>query len=922
MISAHADLVAAIDLAERHIVASVDVDWFSDDADNLVTNPTFEVDASGWINNGFLGDVSTSARSVTRSHSGRASLAVTWPTTSVGSEHGTFVATTAGRTYLAQIWAFVPAGNPLVDIDVFVLGAGDAVTATGEWQLLRKVFVATGSSHFVAIRRLGSITAGQQVFIDDVRCVPYLNLAALVGTVRVSRSLSAALPDIAGIATGDISAEASVELAGIDISVPDSTSVARLLNPFNAESPMWRRDRSGRPVTIEIGMMTASGERRVTRFTGLTRSTSVDPVDGTVEVTALDYAELLRAPTTLPTIIGSAVVGGQTYRPGLNVQWVIDYMLRQNNIYATPAERQSCVLSATLHGSAAAEIGTLVYAYDSTTDNTVGYVDAAWALGTYDASTFPGTPIDSRYGDHVGWSARWLVENTGLTSTTLDGMLIEAWVYLPGSSITRDILTVESDPLSGSRQKLVIRLTTAFVLDWYTTAGGSAVTVTGPTLTYDSAWHYLAILVSWPATTTVRATFRVDGTSTTPGDGTVVARTTQTAMTHVTVTSGLSMEALQVTSETTASMEPFHDEFVPSADLEASLLELTVTPEISSGASVWDTMKSIAEAESAIVGFTEQGLAIYRNRRIAPAAPGRTVTASRSLFGISTVERVDSIRNRIRVPVTGYTVQVATWIWVSGDVVSVPGRSSTTVIAEFANPVVGLATTFVVAPVGNNTANKNGYRAARKADGTGGAVTNLTFTITTLGTSSAKIVVSNPNSYAAFLVSPTGAGYPSTSDGNPSFELWGQPITRTSAEIDAASTNGLASDAVAEALWQPSIDLRGEQLLDVSASEWRQQATDAQSFADDLLALLHRPVPVLESVTVAGDPTIQLGDRVILSDTEGTGIDDPVIVVSIDDVVSESDGYGQTLTVRLVAPPGGWILGYPGRSTLGVSTRL
>ena len=264
--------------------------------------------------------------------------------------------------------------------------------------------------------------------------------------------------------------------------------------------------------------------------------------------------------------------------------------------------------------------------------------------------------------------------------------------------------------------------------------------------------------------------------------------------------------------------------------------------------------------------------------------------------------------------------KAAGFVGAAADVISVGSKATRTVIADFDSPVVGLSTTVIVVPAGGNTTSRSGYRAARRPDGSGGTITNLVFTVTALGTSAARIVIRNPNAYVAYLVSPTGAGYPSTSDGSPTLELWGQPITTVSTDVDAGGT-GLASTGVAEALWQPSIDLRGEQLLDVAASPWRQNADDSYALALDLLSLLHRPVPVLEQVEIAGDPTIQLGDRVVLSDPHGTGLDDPAIVVAIDETVSDS-GYSQSLTVRLVAPPGGWILGYSGRSELGETTLL
>jgi len=129
---------------------------------NLLTNPSFETDTSGWVSSGSP----TLSRSTVRAQDGVASLLVTWPAAA-----GTFVATTVGNlvsgtTYTASAYVWVPAGHPAVQLRIAGIVSGAASTVTNGWQRITVTWTATAASHDLRIQPVTTPTAGQQVWVD------------------------------------------------------------------------------------------------------------------------------------------------------------------------------------------------------------------------------------------------------------------------------------------------------------------------------------------------------------------------------------------------------------------------------------------------------------------------------------------------------------------------------------------------------------------------------------------------------------------------------------------------------------------------------------------------------------------------------------------------------------------------------------
>lgn len=136
---------------------------------NLATNPSVEVDTTGWGAGGTVPP--TIARSNTRAKFGTWSLLVTWGTGGILPLAGyTVTGLTVGRTYTATIYVYVPAGNP--DVVLALGGVGFGTSSLGlydQWVRLTYTDVALTTSWGLQIWPLTSPTAGQTCYLDAIQ---------------------------------------------------------------------------------------------------------------------------------------------------------------------------------------------------------------------------------------------------------------------------------------------------------------------------------------------------------------------------------------------------------------------------------------------------------------------------------------------------------------------------------------------------------------------------------------------------------------------------------------------------------------------------------------------------------------------------------------------------------------------------------
>jgi hypothetical protein len=619
-------LAAAIAAAEQQPVHTVTVDWDSDGVNstaNMIPDPDFELGTgltswSGYVpGGGFLANTTyrdvasgasipeTGGTAPTAQSGSKMRFVAFGAPGSTGGMHGIRLLTTVGQQYTATFRVQIPtspASGTVLRLRAWDKGAlvADSTTTstTASWVTLTVTWLPTSQYTWIGIYATGTAAAQVYAFVDNVSVTPSgqlltiddLSLAA--DTVTVDRSLNTDLPDSAQLVTGYAAAEATIELGD----GTDGRSSRSQFSPYDPAGPLYGKQEIRRPVTVRLGHRSTAGPETLPAFSGFLRSVQTH-ADGTVTVTALDGAEKMRGAATVPIIAandGAAVASPSGRRPGLNSQWLIDYLARKAGYYATPPARSKCALSVTMHGSAAPEVGTM---------QRVGW-DKNLSGATYASVALPfrqgkfGLAMDSGanpasdffWAVYSGDSNQLIALNNGAT------IFMECWFYADAATVNDHsrIFTLVRGDNNATQASNLLNLS---VFNGSICCGISRGTLAstyyaGPAAPTDNAWHYAAIQATFSANgSTVDIQYRLDGATTTrtalAGGGNLTGQPTfDEYYIAFSTGAGLSVEAAQVTTED--STAPWNDSFTPTAILDAGLNELIVTPVVSAGADRWE----------------------------------------------------------------------------------------------------------------------------------------------------------------------------------------------------------------------------------------------------------------------------------------------------------------------------------------------
>ena len=132
---------------------------------NLCPNPSFEVSTAGWSASGFS-NPPTIATSTAQKFTGLQSMAITWQAGGSFPNAPIVFPTVPGNTYSVRAQVYIPtSGGVPVYLNINGIGGGATVSATGAWVPATVSFVATGTSHQLAIEGTG---AAGLTYIDAV----------------------------------------------------------------------------------------------------------------------------------------------------------------------------------------------------------------------------------------------------------------------------------------------------------------------------------------------------------------------------------------------------------------------------------------------------------------------------------------------------------------------------------------------------------------------------------------------------------------------------------------------------------------------------------------------------------------------------------------------------------------------------------
>jgi hypothetical protein len=689
----------------------------------------------------------------------------------------------------------------------------------------------------------------------------YDNLSADVVGMELSRELATDLPAQARLFAGSAAAEAVVQLGHRDPALDPAKHTAWYYSPLNTASPLYSFKRKGAPAILEIGFVTAAGAEYVTVLTGRVRSLEVERGVQTATMRLLDSAADMRQQVQLPMIVAEGTLaGGIPFKPGLNNTFLADWVARKCGYYASPPPRSLGKLSVTSHGSGWPEVGTLRR-----------YVDALGARVPFSPS--PDASIAAQWVQAANPQAGTGELTYGLSGTVSvnnnGNILWEGWRYISNPTIDAPFFILYTEAGGSQYVSAHWRQSDGKVVATFNRGAGDGNTnrsAAGPTSSA-GGWDYYAIQFAFTSSG-VDVTFRLNSTTTGPVhvatasvtgtaalDSCGLARGKDSSFANITFI-GL-MEADQVTSE--SSIGTWNDAFVPTAEINTTTAidnKLVATPDVSELG--WTLLQAIAEGEFATVGFTPTGKLVYWPRTRWTTAPytssQRTFAPADSLKDLQTTEAIDQIYNRVVIRAQTPVVAASGEVWALSEHIKIPASGAKSFLLE-PGTVTNVDTGFSYgwAPGGSH------YLAGTADDGSGAETSNLSISVSVISATLVSLVVTNPNAFIVFLTADANAtSLPSTEIGNPSLWLHGQAVDFGEGQQRLEVFDGT------------SISNYGfEQLLEVADSDFRQSSTDLGALADGLLTDLKDPPAAIQDVPVVGDPRLELGDRVTITDPDG-----------------------------------------------------
>lgn len=100
---------------------------------------------------------------------------------------------------------------------------------------------------------------------------------------------------------------------------------------------------------------------------------------------------------------------------------------------------------------------------------------------------------------------------------------------------------------------------------------------------------------------------------------------------------------------------------------------------------------------------------------------------------------------------------------------------------------------------------------------------------------------------------------------------------------------------------QDSIDKYGPRIMDISG-DWMQDSVALTDIVGSLMPRTADPVPVTDAITIAGDPRLQLGDTIAVSDDDNFGTYMRMQILGISRSYSRDEGLTDTLSVEMLRP--------------------
>ncbi|WP_433024696.1 hypothetical protein [Actinomycetospora sp. CA-053990] len=737
-----------------------------------------------------------------------------------------------------------------------------------------------------------------------------------VETVTVERSLTSDLPETASQIDGYASSTLKATIGG---RASDGLPLAESLSPYRPTGSMYRKPLPLTEVRCSMGLRSATGTKLLPQFAGQTRDVDFAETSPKISISALDPADRLRASITLPAyaidrryearnLDGYSKLYGYTaleYFTGrVNTQWFVDYILRRNDIWATPRVRQDLLISVTGNGGFPAETGITGLLQGSTTSRP-----------DYTAETGP-------FGETLQ-EGNWLTYNDGslvvpyytteqVLLRTGNGIGVSQWLDVqPDAAASPSTRTMWAfKPFAGSGAGARVQgaydaVNNEFVVS---AVGNTTGTVRFPAGA--AGWKFVGFHARMTSTTGMTVTMRLGGAistkSLTFGGWPDQAAPVGTLEAYFPLTWAHLQMWSSPSPESTSSAVPWTGEVhTPEADVPRGANYMYYLPDVVNMDS-WKLMQEIMQAENGLVGFDENKEFFYKPRNLTTniGTIEKTVKLADSVSELSYTVSSDSVRNTITT-----TTQTAHYPTTATDVM--PTVWSTDAPDELVIPVGIWEYEIALPPMTVLPWQDVPQKSTEQWKDT---AVNATITSGFVATSASNTAFPAPWNSVYVTVWQNGPRSAILRVRN----YWDKPIQMSTWE--ASGTNPTAAfrlsglkaeldNPVVKKIQSPgSVARYGERVLELPTSKWRQSQIRIAGIVNGLLALLANPLPILEDIELVGDPRVQLGDTIrLVGRTDKLSI--RATVVKLKRVFSRSTGLHDTYAVRPIAPPGYGVIG-------------
>lgn len=748
---------------------------------------------------------------------------------------------------------------------------------------------------------------------------PLSDLTRFVNTATTDRGLQGTQSEDLRIIQGSSAAELRVELAG----EYNGLLLPSVFSPYQVRSPFWGKDTIGMEVTYEVGILTSAGMVWYPQFVGIVRAITPDRGANTVTLEALDRVELLRRPVEFPAwgMFGEQrTIQNRILAQLVDPQWVVDHCLKETNVCPTP-----------WRPTTREEFGL---ADDDPTGPQLwvsgvgGYLPNIGWLDNGNQQTFPDTEgggpamYEAQGEPHFATSGPY-PKNIAATQSATDSFLTywasdrtrinPSGIQVAGfTMITRGSNATYYQTAADHTVMSINVGNGIFIYLWVGDSGkvwtqwvNGATTITSPKVTIPTGGSSQRIVVAWDAYRSggarvwVRAGANVSGADWTntavipPGPGARDLLQGQIRTAHRVAYNDMFYTATNFGSLSVAGAEFWAGRPATyGAELDAGLNRLSFLP-TRRGTDAWEIISNIASAEFAAVFWTEDGVFRFWNQdrlQALKSVVAKTVTLD-EVSGLRITNHLDSIRNIWSlVNATKMTYTLVAIDAQNSNEFYVPGntrRVFTINVDDVISPNPGFVPRF----------STTGTFPAWDEDVTYGYVAQW-FNGSVWAEDNGKVSGVEVNAYL-------------NHKGEIQIEIWNgyaEPVRLSTNDGSGAlriNSTRIVEDEPSTVSFKNlgSIDKYGGRNIAL-AGDWHQEYTNLLGLVSGMLNKTIVPNPVTESITMAGDPRVQLADTIRINDIDGFGERFDVQVYGITRTWSLNGGLSDTYTVELVRPAG------------------